>query len=81
MERKSRTVQEVIREEMGLREECVTPDSRLVDDLGFDSLDLVALVMAIENEYRITIEDETAETFRTVGDIMKWVAEHPAVDG
>jgi acyl carrier protein len=70
-------VRDTIREEMGLREECLTPDSRLVDDLGFDSLDRVELVMAIEEDYDIDIPDEAAENFRTVSDIMKYVEEHP----
>lgn len=44
---------------------------RLVEDLGADSLDLVELVMAFEEEFNVDIPDETAESIRTVGDIYK----------
>jgi acyl carrier protein len=52
--------------------------SSLVDDLGADSLDLVALVMNLEEAFFITIPDEAAGKMRTVGDIVQFLAAHSA---
>jgi acyl carrier protein len=52
----------------------VLPDANLVDDLGFDSLDLVELVIDIETEFDIDVPDEAAEKWKTVADVTAYVA-------
>jgi acyl carrier protein len=53
--------------------ERVKPESSFIDDLGADSLDIVELVMAMEEEFEIEIPDEDAEKLRTVQDVMKYL--------
>lgn len=52
----------------------VLPDANLVDDLGYDSLDLVELVIDIETEFYINVPDEAAEKWKTVADVTGYVA-------
>lgn len=66
-------LQELIVEGLGVEEEQVTMDADLVADLGADSLDAVELIMAIEDEFDITIEDEVAQSFKTVGQIVEFL--------
>jgi acyl carrier protein len=54
----------------------VVPEAKFIDDLGADSLDIVELVMALEDEYGIEIPDEDAEKIETVGDAIKYIEEH-----
>ncbi|MDK2925579.1 MAG: acyl carrier protein, partial [Bacillota bacterium] len=54
-------VKEIIVDQLGVDEEAVTPEASFVDDLGADSLDIVELVMALEEEFGIEIPDEDAE--------------------
>jgi acyl carrier protein len=56
-----------------VNESEVTPEAKFVDDLGADSLDLVELVMALEEEYNTEISDEDAEKIQTVGDAIKYI--------
>ena len=58
-----------------MSENEVVPEAKFVDDLGADSLDLVELVMALEDEYGIEIPDEDAEKIVTVGDALKYIQE------
>ncbi len=69
-------VKELIVQQLGVSESEVVPEAKFVDDLGADSLDLVELVMALEDEYGIEIPDEDAEKILTVGDAMKYIQEH-----
>lgn len=64
-------VRRAIVAELGVEEARITPDSRLDEDLGLDSLDRVDLVMAIEEEFGVDIEDEEWERVETVGDILR----------
>ncbi len=66
-------VKEIIVEQLGVNESEVTPEAKFVDDLGADSLDLVELVMALEEEYNTEISDEDAEKIQTVGDAIKYI--------
>jgi acyl carrier protein len=66
-------LQELIVEGLGVEKEQVTMDADLVADLGADSLDAVELIMAIEDEFDITIEDEVAQSFKTVGQIVEFL--------
>ena len=68
-------VKEIIVDELGVDAEAVTIDSTL-EDLGADSLDAVELIMALEDELDMEIPDEDAESFVTVGDVVKYVKEH-----
>ena len=68
-------VKELIVQQLGVSESEVVPDAKFVDDLGADSLDLVELVMALEDEYGIEISDEDAEKILTVGDAVVYIKE------
>jgi len=71
-------VKELIVQQLGVSESEVVPEAKFVDDLGADSLDLVELVMALEDEYGIEISDEDAEKILTVGDAIAYIKEHMA---
>ena len=66
-------VKEIIVEQLGVNEREVKPEAKFVDDLGADSLDLVELVMALEEEYNMEISDEDAEKILTVGDAIEYI--------
>jgi len=69
-------VKDIIIEQLGVEEAEVKMESSFVDDLGADSLDIVELVMALEEEFDLEIPDEDAEKIRTVGDAVKYIQEH-----
>jgi len=69
-------VREIIVEQLGVSENEVVPEAKFIDDLGADSLDLVELVMALEEEYGIEISDEEAEGILTVGDAIEYIKAH-----
>ena len=69
-------VKEIIVEQLGVNEREVKPEAKFVDDLGADSLDLVELVMALEEEYNMEISDEDAEKILTVGDAINFIKGH-----
>ena len=71
-------VKEIIIEQLGVNESEVKPEAKFVDDLGADSLDLVELVMALEEEYNMEISDEDAEKILTVGDAIEYIKSHTA---
>lgn len=79
MEKLERKVREVIINELGHRLPleaalaAVGPTTRLMEDLGADSLDHVELVMAVEEEFGVEVSDEDADTWVTVGDVEAWV--------
>jgi len=66
-------VKAIIVEQLGVNESEVKPEAKFVDDLGADSLDLVELVMALEEEYNMEISDEDAEKILTVGDAINYI--------
>jgi acyl carrier protein len=66
-------VKAVIVEQLNVEEDDVVEDAAFVDDLGADSLDIVELVMALEEEFGISIPDEDAESIKTVGDAVAYI--------
>ncbi len=69
-------VKKMIVEQLGVNESEVVAEAKFIDDLGADSLDIVELVMALEDEYGIEIPDEDAEKIETVGDAIRYIEEH-----
>jgi acyl carrier protein len=69
-------VKQIVVEQLGVKEEEVSPDSSFVDDLGADSLDTVELVMALEEEFNCEIPDEEAEKITTVQQAMDYIKAH-----
>lgn len=66
-------VQQLIVRELNVKESEVTENATFDGDLKADSLDIVELVMALEDEFQITITDEDAEKIRTVGDAVRYL--------
>lgn len=69
-------VKGIIAEQLGVDANEVKLDSSFVDDLGADSLDIVELVMALEEEFDIEIPDEDAEKVSTVNDVVEYIKSH-----
>ena len=68
-------VEEIIVEQLGVTPEEVVPEASFIDDLGADSLDIVELVMAMEEEFDIEIPDEHAERMQTIGSAIQYLKE------
>jgi acyl carrier protein len=62
--------------QLGVEEDTITRESSFVEDLGADSLDVVELVMALEDEFKIEIPDDQAEKIVTVGDAVAFIETH-----
>ncbi|HPT83824.1 MAG TPA: acyl carrier protein [Limnochordia bacterium] len=69
-------VKTIIVEQLGINEADVTPDASFVEDLGADSLDVVELIMALEEEFDLKITDEEAERIATVRDAVIYISEN-----
>ena len=69
-------VKGIIVEQLGVADTAVTMEASFIDDLGADSLDIVELIMALEDELDMEIPDEDAENFVTVGDVVRFVKSH-----
>ena len=69
-------VKKIIVEQLGVDEAEVTPTAHFIDDLGADSLDIVELVMAMEEEFEIEITDEDAEKLQTVKNAIDYIEGH-----
>ena len=67
-------IRDLVAEQLGVDIATLTPEANILEDLGADSLDVVELVMAIEEEFDIEIPDEDAESMRTLGDVEKYVS-------
>ncbi len=68
-------VSEIIVEQLGISKEEVVPAASFIDDLGADSLDIVELVMALEEEWALEIPDDDAEKIQTIGDAVSYLKE------
>lgn len=69
-------LKEIIADKLGINEDDIAMESTFVDDLGADSLDIVELIMALEEELEMEIPDEDAEGFKTVGDVVEYINSH-----
>ena len=66
-------VKELISEQLDVKADDITEASNIQDDLGADSLDVVDLVMALEDEFDVEIPEDQVENIKTVGDIVKFI--------
>ena len=66
-------VKELISEQLDVKADDITEASNMQDDLGADSLDVVDLVMALEDEFDVEIPEDQVENIKTVGDIVKFI--------
>jgi len=66
-------IKKIICEQLEVNEEDVVPNAAFVDDLGADSLDQVELIMAMEEEFGLSISDEEAEKIATVKDAIEYI--------
>ena len=69
-------VRSIVAERLGVDEEKVTTEAEFIGDLNADSLDLVEVIMAMEQEFNLEIKDEDAENIRTVNDAVQYITEH-----
>lgn len=73
-------VRDIVVEQLGVDEDQVTLSATFIDDLGADSLDIVELIMAFEEEFNIEIPDEAAEKIKTVQDVVDYIEHHKEED-
>ena len=66
-------VRDIIEKELGVEREKLTDDASFIEDLGADSLDIVELVMAFEEEFGVEIPDDAAEKITTVRDAIEYI--------
>ncbi len=66
-------VKKLIVEQLGVEEDDIAMESSFLDDLGADSLDIVELIMALEEEFNLEIPDNEAEKITTVGDAVEYI--------
>jgi acyl carrier protein len=69
-------VKSIIADQLGVGEDEIKIESSFMEDLGADSLDIVELVMAMEDEFEIEIPDEEAENIKSVGDAIHYINTH-----
>ena len=69
-------IKEIIVEQLGVAENTVTMEASFIDDLGADSLDIVELIMALEEEFDLEIPDADAEKIVTVSDVVEYIKEN-----
>lgn len=68
-------IKDILVEQLGVDENDVTMEASFIDDLGADSLDIVELIMALEEEFDIEISEEDAESISTVGSAIEYIKE------
>ena len=66
-------IKKILVDRLGVDESKITENSSFIDDLGLDSLDIIELIMAFEEEFNIEIPDKDAEKIKTVGDAIKYL--------
>lgn len=66
-------IKSIISDELNIDQAKITKEANIREDLAADSLDAVEVIMALEDEFGITIDDDTAQSFKTVGDLVDYV--------
>ena len=66
-------VKKVLAKQLRKSEECITAESRIMEDLGADSLNILMLLMTIEEDFGIKVPDEELAVFKTVGDVVSYL--------
>lgn len=69
-------IRELLAEQLEIEPEKITMESDILEDFEADSLDVVDMVMGLEDEFGVEVPDEAVETFRTVGDVVRYVEEN-----
>ena len=69
-------IKEIIVEQLGVADTAVTMEASFIDDLGADSLDIVELIMALEEEFDLEIPDADAEKVVTVNDVVEYIKDN-----
>ena len=64
----------LIGEQLGVEDASLVPEANLLDDLGADSLDVVELVMALEEQFGVEVPDEDVENIRTISDVVEYIS-------
>ena len=75
MESEFNTVRKIISDHFGYEIEQIKPDLEIVNDLNLDNLDMIELTMALEEKFKLIIPDGDTERWRTVGDVVRYIAE------
>ncbi len=70
------SVKNVVRIQLGVSKENIKLNSNLIDDLAADTLDVVELILAIEEEFDISIPEDDSESIKTVGDLVNYIHDH-----
>jgi len=66
-------VKKLLSEQLNIKPETITEKSRVIEDLGADSLDVVEMLMVLEDEFNVTVSDEESMALKTVGDICSLI--------
>ena len=69
-------IKSILAEQLDADIDSMTAETRIAEDLGADSLDVVELLMSIEDEFSVEIPDEAIETLKTIGDVVKYIEEN-----
>ena len=69
-------VKELLSNQLGVKENKITMESRVLEDLGADSLDVVEMLMTLEDEFGIEVSEDEAVNLKTVADIVKIIDSH-----
>ena len=69
-------VKEMLANQLNVEVDKISEDSKIIEDLGADSLDMIEMLMALEEEFGLSIPDDKAEGLKTVGDITKFIDEN-----
>ncbi len=69
-------LKEIVSEQLEIDAETITADTRLNEDLNADSLDVVEMLMALEDEFGVDIPDEEIEKMKTIGDVVNFIQEN-----
>ena len=67
-------LRKLLAEQLNMAPEKITLESRIIDDLGADSLDVVEMLMVLEDEFNITVNDDESVNLKTVGDIVNLIS-------